>query len=210
VCITDTHTHTHTHTHTLSLSLSLSLSISLSLSLDPRVRVCAPVRPDYFCNLDGQGRRSDLAFRPELRHGTIDMVAPAVRPAPHSLRHRDPCTVWGRQRRRDTLTHTHRHTHTHKCSRRYTQRERERQRHAGGTRECTHSTIDISFSLFLSPFASLCLSVCACVRSRIVRAGVCGAAATACSLHVSIGRLAHSGCIWCACGRVCLGARHAR
>ena len=47
-----------------------------------QIRKCiwtSTVRPDYFCNLDGVGRRTDIPFRPELRHGTIDMVAPAVR-----------------------------------------------------------------------------------------------------------------------------------
>lgn len=33
------------------------------------------VREDYFCPLDPTGRRADLAQRPELLHGTIDMVA---------------------------------------------------------------------------------------------------------------------------------------
>ena len=38
---------------------------------------------EYFCNLDQDGRRRDLAERPELAFGTVEYVAPAeymVRP----------------------------------------------------------------------------------------------------------------------------------
>ncbi len=35
------------------------------------------VRDSYFCNLDMMGRRADISSRPELLHGTIDVVAPA-------------------------------------------------------------------------------------------------------------------------------------
>lgn len=34
------------------------------------------VRDSYFCSLDMMGRRSDIASRPELACGTIDVVAP--------------------------------------------------------------------------------------------------------------------------------------
>jgi protein transport protein SEC24 len=43
---------------------------------------------EYFCHVDGEGRRRDLDERPELNSGTVEYVAPAeymVRPSPSEM-----------------------------------------------------------------------------------------------------------------------------
>eukprot|EP00955_Chlamydomonas_euryale_P035993 350293-Chlamydomonas_euryale.AAC.2 len=45
-----------------------------------RCNVCGQlndVPPEYFCSLDGEGRRADAAQRPELSCGTVEYIAPA-------------------------------------------------------------------------------------------------------------------------------------